>query len=596
MAVTPSETYSRALEERRRLVAASQRIATRLAFARLGIALAGAALAWLVLVPRTLSWPWLLIPAAAFAAAARLHDRVLGRQARAERAVRFYERGLARVDDRWAGGGCAGDEYLDPKHPYASDLDLFGRASLFELLSTARTRSGEKTLASWLLSPALPEEVRVRQEAVKELRGRLDLREELCVLGEDVRSGVDTDGLVAWACAPALLEGRWQVGAGAALAVANLTTLGLFFSGVHGLGPFLVSAVVSGVFARVHGKRAAHVLRAVERPAAELRILAETLGRLEREPFRAALLRSLAAPLSGAPTPASRQIASLARLSEWNESRRNQIFAPLAALCLLGTQLAFALERFRARSGASVRHWVEAVGAMESLSSLAAFAFEHPEDPFPEILEAGPVFEARGLGHPLLPAIRCVRNDVRMGHGLQLLMVSGSNMSGKSTLLRSVGVNTVLALAGAPVRARALALSPLQVAACMRVQDSLAEGTSHFYAEIQRLHALTSLGRSSGLPLLFLLDEVLHGTNSHDRRIGAEALVRGLVERGALGLVTTHDLALAAIADELAPRAANVHFEDHLEEDRIVFDYRLKPGVVRKSNALALMRAIGLEI
>jgi len=360
--------------------------------------------------------------------------------------------------------------------------------------------------------------------------------------------------------------------------------------------PLLLSAAASAVLVRVYRGRALQVLRAVERPAAELRILAETLRRLEGESFRTPLLKSLTASLGAEPMPASRRIARLARLSEWNESRRNQIFAPLAALLLLGTQLAFALERFRAVSGGSVERWVEAVGAMEALSSLAAFAYEHPEDPFPEVLERGPAFDAQGLGHPLLPAGRSVRNDVRMGDGVHLLMVSGSNMSGKSTLLRSVGVNAVLALAGAPVRARALRLSPLQVGACMRVQDSLAEGTSHFYAEIRRLRAIVDLGQRSDLPLLFLLDEILHGTNSHDRRIGAEALVRGLVDRGAVGLVTTHDLALAAIAEDLAPRAANVHFEDHLEGDRIAFDYRLKPGVVKKGNALELMRAIGLEI
>jgi len=593
---SPSEVYSLALEERLSLVEGSRRLSARIAYLRLVVALVGAALVGSVLVPRVLSWPWLLAPVAVFAIAARIHDRVLRRQSRAERGARFYERGLARIHDRWAGGGSAGEEHLDPRHPYASDLDLFGRASLFELLSTARTRSGEKTLASWLLSPARPDEVRARQEAVRELRSRLDLREDLSVLGEDVRSGVDTDGLIAWASAPPVLEAGLQVGVGAALALVNVTTLALFLAAVHGSGPFLLASAASAVFVRVYRRRALQVLRAVERPAAELRILAETLKRLERESLRAPLLERLAAALRDAMTPASRRIAQLARLSEWNESRRNQIFAPVASLFLLGTQLAFALERFRAASGGSVKRWVDAVGAMEALGSLAAFAYEHPEDPFPEILERGPAFDARGLGHPLLPIGRSVRNDVTMGNGAHLLMVSGSNMSGKSTLLRSVGVNTVLALAGAPVRASSLRLSPVQVGACMRVQDSLAEGTSHFYAEIQRLRDLVDLGQRGELPLLFLLDEILHGTNSHDRRVGAEALVRGLLDRGAIGLVTTHDLALAGIAEDLAPRAINVHFEDHLEGDRIVFDYRLKPGVVKKGNALALMRAIGLDV
>ena len=188
-----------------------------------------------------------------------------------------------------------------------------------------------------------------------------------------------------------------------------------------------------------------------------------------------------------------------------------------------------------------------------------------------------------------------MRNDVHLAADLAVLVISGSNMSGKSTLLRTVGVNAVLAQAGAPVRARRLRLSPLAVGTSMRIADSLQAGTSRFYAEIQRLRQIVDLA-AGPRPLLFLLDEILHGTNSHDRRFGAEAIVRGLVQRGAIGLVTTHDLSLATIADALAPRAANVHFEDHLEDGRMTFDYQLRPGVVRKSNALELMRAVGLEV
>lgn len=235
------------------------------------------------------------------------------------------------------------------------------------------------------------------------------------------------------------------------------------------------------------------------------------------------------------------------------------------------------------------------MGQFEALAALAGQAYEHPGDPFPEIVDAGPRLEGEGLAHPLLPEAQAVRNDVRFTGDLRLLMISGSNMSGKSTLLRTVGVNTVLALAGAPVRATRLVVSPLAVAACMRVQDSLQRGMSHFYAEIKRLRTIVDLC-DGPQPVLFLLDEILHGTNSHDRRVGAEALIGGLLERGALGLVTTHDLALSEIAGKLEPQAINVHFADHLEGERMVFDYRLQPGVVRKSNALELMRAVGLEV
>jgi DNA mismatch repair ATPase MutS len=235
------------------------------------------------------------------------------------------------------------------------------------------------------------------------------------------------------------------------------------------------------------------------------------------------------------------------------------------------------------------------VGEIEALSSLAGYAFEHPDDPYPEFVSGTALWEGEGVAHPLLPEARAVRNSVRLAADAPLLVVSGSNMSGKSTLLRTIGANAVLAMAGAPVRAVALRMTPLSIGASIRVMDSLQEGSSRFYAEIRRLRELVEIA-SGPRPLLFLLDELLHGTNSHDRRIGGEAVVRGLLARGAIGLITTHDLALAQIAESVEPPGDNVHFEDHLENGVMTFDYRLRKGVVEKSNALELMRSIGLEV
>jgi DNA mismatch repair ATPase MutS len=248
-----------------------------------------------------------------------------------------------------------------------------------------------------------------------------------------------------------------------------------------------------------------------------------------------------------------------------------------------------AIERWRARSGPAIARWLDAIGQLEALAAFAAFAGEHPELPFPELTGAR-VFAARGLRHPLLGA-RAVPNDVALGGERPLLVVSGSNMSGKSTLLRAAGLNAVLAWAGAPVCAGSLTLGPFAVGASLRNVDSVQEGKSRFYAEISRLRQIMDLTRGPR-PVLFLLDELLSGTNSHDRRIGAEAVIRGLLARGAAGMVTTHDLALTAIA----PAEANVHFADELVNGEIRFDYKLKPGVVQRSNALELMRSVGLEV
>jgi DNA mismatch repair ATPase MutS len=261
------------------------------------------------------------------------------------------------------------------------------------------------------------------------------------------------------------------------------------------------------------------------------------------------------------------------------------------------TQLAFAIERWRAHHGAAAAGWLEALGELETLASLATYAFEHPDQPFPEIVpdEQGPLYDGVNVSHPLLPADTRVGNDVRLDPQTRLWLVTGSNMSGKSTLLRTVGTSTVLALAGAPVPATRLRLSHLRVGASLRTVDSLQAGVSRFFAEIKRLREVVALAESSPLTL-FLLDEILHGTNSQDRFAGAAAITRTLVARQAIGLVTTHDLTLAKIVDELAPAAINVHFEDVITHDELHFDYRLRPGVVSRGNALALMKLVGLPV
>jgi DNA mismatch repair ATPase MutS len=307
-------------------------------------------------------------------------------------------------------------------------------------------------------------------------------------------------------------------------------------------------------------------------------------------------LTGLQGELNTGGMPASRAIRRLHFLVELHDWQHNQFFAPVAAAFLWGTHLAWAIESWRRAHGHQVRRWLTIVGEFEALSSLSAYRYEHPGDQWPEIVTGPAQFEATRMGHPLIPAARAVPNDVRLSNEeTQLLVVSGSNMSGKSTLLRTIGVNAVLAHAGAPVRCAQLRLTPLALGATLRIQDSLQEGRSRFYAEITRIREVADLS-TGPVPLLFLLDELFQGTNSHDRLIGAAGLLRSLLDRSAIGLITTHDLALTAIADDLAPRAVNAHFEDRFEGGEMRFDYRLRPGRVTRSNAIALMRAVGLDI
>ncbi len=591
----PRALLKERLTARRAAVAGWERRDARIALLRLAVFAALAAVGVVALALGRLSPFWLLLPGAGFVALMVWHDRTLRALARARRAVAFHEAGLARLDGSWAGRGDDGERYATDDHPYARDLDLFGKGSLFELLCTARTRPGSDLLASWLLAPAGAGEVRARQGAVRDLAPRLDLREDLAVLGEDVRAELHPERLAAWAEAPRLLPG-WLVAPALLLAAVALAALvGWFTGAVRGLAVVGI-AIVEWLALRAVAASLGRVLGGVERPGHELLLMAELLGRLEREPFQDERLRALHTALGAGRDAASHRIRALSRIVERAAWASNQLFAPVAFLLLWKPQAALAIERWRAAHGGSVRGWLAAAAELEALSAHAAYAWLHPADAFPVVDDAagGARLDGEGLGHPLLPEERLVRNDVRLGPEAHLLVVSGSNMSGKSTLLRTVGANAVLALAGAPVRARRLALTPVQLGATLRIQDSLAEGRSRFYAEITRLRALLELA-SRPPPLLFLLDELLAGTNSRDRRIGAEAVLRSLLGRGAVGLVTTHDLALSEMAPGLGA-AVNAHFEDEVKGGEVIFDYRLRPGVATHSNALALMRAVGLEV
>ncbi len=553
------------------------------------------AIAWLAFGTHTLGAFWLVPPVFCFVALVVAHDRILRREARASRVRAFYEEGIARLEDRWPGRGDAGERYRDPNHPYAEDLDVFGRGSLFELLATTRTAAGSDRLANWLLDSADAETIRARQAAIVELKPRVDLRLAMTLAGDEAGSSLQREKLETWASASMTAFPKWIRPLSILMTSLSLGGIALWIFTAAGPFPLGLALLAQSIFALSVRSRVTPVLAAAETPVQSLARTASLLACIESEQFEAPLLATLRGELETTGRPPSAELEALRRLVDRRDARANQFFLPIAALLLWGTHVAIALEKWRARCGPRLAVWVEAAGEIEALSALSNFAFEHPDDPLPEIVEGEPLFEGTGLGHPLLPSNQCVRNDLRLGRRPQALVMSGSNMSGKSTMLRTVGCNTILALAGAPVRARHLRLSPVHIAASIRIVDSLQQGQSHFMAEIMRLRQVVEIARDRP-PALFLLDEILHGTNSHDRRIGAEAVIQGLLEYGALGIVTTHDLALTEIVPRSGGRLENVHFEDHLEDGVMHFDYELRPGIVEKSNALELMRSVGLDV
>lgn len=547
----------------------------------MGVFLLLVVLAWLAWIGTHISALWLWPPAILLVALFVGHDRVLQRLARQQRWVASYQHGLARLEQRWTAFGATGERFRDPAHPYADDLDLFGTGSLFHLLSVARTPMGETTLADWLRQPASPLVIAQRQRRVADWRNRLDLREQLVALGDGLKQRTDPARLANWAASPVR---PFALPARVFHAVVAACTLGaiVYALATGRLTPLFTLVVLQALLQFQARHRVDAAIRQIGANGEGLTIFAAVL----------ACVPDLTPALQSGPVALRR----LARLADWIDACDTLLGRVLDFTILYSLLLAGAAEAWRLRQASSMPAWLAAVGEFEATASLATYSFEHPADPFPELLEAPtPIYVADEFAHPLLPEDGAVRNSLRLDADICLLIVSGSNMAGKSTLLRAVGCNAVLAMMGAPVRARRLGLTPLQLGTRLRTVDSLQQGRSGFYAEILRLRQVFEL-RVGPLPLLYLFDELLEGTNSHDRVRGAQGLLQALLRQPTLGMVTTHDLALAAMAADLGPRVRNVHLEDQIEGNDVRFDHKLRDGQVTKSNALALMRIVGLEV
>ena len=589
----PRGIYQNRLAARQTEAAECQRWHLLLGYVRLALVIAGIAVAWCSFYQHSMSRWWLLAISVVFVVVVRRHSAVLQKKAEAQRAIAFFQRGIARIEDRWTESPTRVVEVNTTGSLFAEDLDLFRRGGLFDLLNTARTSAGDTVLASWLLEPAERDVVLARQKAIAELRGMTELREHLASCGDADFESLDVEGLAQWAAGtePKIpVFWRWVCPFLAALTVAAAVR---YLATNHGL-PLLVMALIDATITFALLKKTQTLFVNAERASASLKLASVLIARFEQPEFSSPLLSELQQPLRSKTGSASHALARLALLAQMMEHRGNLIVRTLDAPLLYSVQLAGAAQAWRRRYGPSLARWLESLSHLEALQSLATYSFEHPDDPFPELTEGAPCFEVAALGHPLLPEAKCVRNDVSLGNETSLLLVSGSNMSGKSTLLRAVGINAVLAMAGAPVRASSLRMTPLHVGASIQVNDSLQEGRSRFYSEILRLRAVCGLAEERP-PVLFLLDELLDGTNSSDRLTGAAGIAHALMNAGAIGMISTHDLALTTIGDG-AHTLRNVHFEERIENGEMHFDFRLRDGVVTTRNGVSLMRMVGLKV
>ncbi len=519
--------------------------------------------------------------------------------------------GLHRLDRRWEEleaslpPGERAVEPPPPDHPYARDLDVVGSASLLRILGPVTSEPGRDRLLGWLLTPAPPAEAVLRREAVEELAPLLEARSEFAAHGR-LEAPAEPGRLapfLTWAEGESWLASRPLLVWAARILPPVLLALvaGDVFMGwgpwwlLPGLAQLVVLRRTLGPLGRELGRAASGgpVLPAY---VPQLRIL-------EEGGWSAPRLRELAARVDRDGEAASASLGRLSGLLDTVESRRNMVYATLAPVLLLDVHLAGRLDRWRATHGSGVRGWLEALGEWEALSALASLAHDHPDWVFPEWVEDGAaVVEAASVGHPLLRPDECVRNDVEVGPPGSFLLVTGSNMSGKSTLLRALGTNVVLAHAGGPVCAGSFRLPALRVHTSMRIDDSLARGVSLFMAELLRVRDIVRAADADGAPVFYLLDEILHGTNTAERRVAARGVVRHLLAAGAVGAVSTHDLTLAR-SPELEAAARAVHFREEVEEvpdgeggarTRLDFDYTLREGIATTRNALKLLDAVGL--
>lgn len=535
----------------------------------------------------------LVVPVAAFIEYQRRRSRLNFMKLRS--LSEFYEKGFARLTHNWDRLD-TGDEFLDHDHLYAPDLDLFGRGSLYQLVCSARTQVGSQTVATWMTSPAHALEIRSRQAAIAELRNRRDLPERLASAAPAHVSDFRPDFLKQWLNERAGQFPTWASYLAFLLAVAAMVLPILYFSGLLAL-PTLWNAlavvfVTDIILALNFRSRIKSVLDSLGSLSIELPVLRALLEIMERERFSSPKLTELADSLRGGGLSASRILNRLHRLIRIVKLRDDELLAYPCFCLLWGTQFGMAIDRWRRRHGLQLLQRMAALGELDALISLSTYSYENPADPFPEIVESGPLFNAQDLGHPLLKEDNCVRNDLHLDDKVRFLVVSGSNMSGKSTFLRAIGTNTVLALMGAPVRCVKLKLSQVRLGAAIRIQDSLIDGRSHFMAEMQRLRRMIE-GAGEGC-FMFLADEIMGGTNSHDRRIATEWVIRALVLRGAIGAISTHDLALTEIAANGLP-GRNVFFEDSGDSGTLSFDYKLREGILTRSNALNIAHILGID-
>jgi len=597
--IGPKEQYEKRKKYyERQLVRLNQTI-NRLSNVRLATFLAGCGLAIFLYMTQRSSWGlgMVFLTVASFLVLVLWHQKVRMRKDYIRALYESHVQALKRLAGEWKSFSDCGDDFKDPAHPYSEDLDLFGLGSLFQWINIAKTFRGRETLKEALTQP--PEELKTikkKQEAIQELARNLAWRQRfMAEAGLTKQPMISPKAIIEWAKTydPSYLRPRLIILA-RALPIITITFLLLYFltSRVSFWYP-LTGLVIQAIILFV-GKQRGKALNAVYTYKESIKIYEKMLERFEKRAFQADYLQTLKKGLYDRGGKAAfEQIRKLTGLADLIANRGNAMFLIINILTLWDIQCMIALESWKEKSGRSLGRWVDTIAELEALSSLAIIHMDHPAWGLPEITAESSGIVAVNMGHPLLGNSIC--NDLSMERGAGILLITGSNMSGKSTLLRTIGINLVLAYAGAPVFAQRFRCSRLRIYTCMRVSDNLGENISSFYAELLRIKQVVSASKTEG-KIFFLLDEIFKGTNSQDRHAGAKVLIRQLSKVGAMGMVSTHDLELGDLERESDRKIRNYHFREYYKNDEIHFDYKLRPGISTTRNAMYLIKMAGIDV
>jgi DNA mismatch repair ATPase MutS len=491
-----------------------------------------------------------------------------------------------------------GNEFIQAEHSYASDVDIFGRASLFQYINRTTSEMGSSTLAKWLSNPADVETIRERQAAVKDLVQKTQWQQELQATGKEWKIQTDTKvRLQGWLSQPDVFTKfkpwRWLR---YFLPAIILSVVALYIFEQVSLQIVIFFVLVFAAITYNINTKVSLVHEQLSKMVDELDVLSASIHLLEKTSFTASLLIKTQQEYTSNNNSASAELTNIKKILERLDLRYNLMLeAPLDILLLWSLQQVISLEKWKSKNKENVIRWFEILGEFEALNSLSILSFNHPQWCLPLLHDKHFCIEGKQVGHPLIAINKRVNNDVTIERSGELMLVTGSNMAGKSTYLRSIGINIVLAMAGAPVCAEYFALSPVKLISSMRITDNLEESTSTFYAELKKLRIIIE-EVNKGEKIFILLDEILRGTNSFDRHTGSVALLKQLIRHNAVGIIATHDVELGKLKETYPENILNYHFDAQINDGELYFDYLLKPGICKSLNASILMKKIGIEL